>query len=221
MEDSETKCEIDHNAPPLQIVLSNNTLKLETLDDDDFCMENNFSSKTYLDQEFHHLDDDDHLFNPVIDIDQSYTVDPFDPFSHMIPSASVFDLYEFKPYDQENCISTSYAAAAAMQGGGFLSFPDRPTTDLFMMEIETALNVNCNIDIDTKPLRTNNLVPDESSSVTADNRSNKNRNHKNGNESESLPANNKPAAGRKKSKSAKGQWTNEEDRRGIECYIHN
>ncbi|KAG8378866.1 hypothetical protein BUALT_Bualt07G0029200 [Buddleja alternifolia] len=199
--ESETKVDIDHNTPPPplpMISLSNNNLKIETLDDD-FCIDYNFSSsKTYL-QDFQHLDHLASSFNPDLGI-QSNGYDPFDPFS----SSSEFGLYEFKPYDQENFMQN-------IQGGGILNFQNKKD---FLMEIETAFDYFH----DPKPL--NFIVPDESSCVTADNNikengmklsKNCNDQKNNSNESESVSTNKKSVRGRKKAKSAKGQWTNEED----------
>ncbi|KAI3454484.1 hypothetical protein Pfo_011147 [Paulownia fortunei] len=207
--ESETKCEIDHDAPPLPIGLSNNSLKLEILDDG-FCIDNFSSSKSYL-QDFQHLDQfplTASSFNPDIDIRSNAFDDPFNPFFH--GSYSGFDLYEFKPYGGNGITG---AAMQSFQGGGFLNFPNRK--DL-LMEIETALNY-----YDPKPLSF--VVPDESSCVTADNigfhtedgminsKNSNQKNNNNSNESESVSTK-KSAVGRKKSKSTKGQWTIEEDR---------
>lgn len=204
--ESNTNCRNDHNAPPLPTGLSNFNLKLEILDDD-FCIDNFSSSKGYL-QDFQNLD---HFpltassFNLDIGI-QANGFDPFDPFSH--GSYTEFGLYEFKPFEENGSMS---ATMQDFQGGGFLNFPERKDS---LMEIESALKYH-----DPKPLCF--VVRDESSFVTADNlgchkedgskRSKNSIQSNNSNVSESVLTK-KCARGRKKFKSAKGQWTAEEDR---------
>lgn len=196
--ESETKCEIDHDAPLLPpIGLSNNGLKLEVLDDD-FCIDNFSSSSKSYHQDFQHLDQfplTAPSYNPDIDIQ----FNAFDPFFHGCSSG--FDLYEYnKPYEGNGITCT---AMQSFQGGGFLNFSDRK--DL-LMEIETALICH-----DPKPLSI--LVPDESSCVTAE--FHKEVGVKRGKSSTNGSGSvltKKSAIGGRKSKSGKGQWTTEEDR---------
>ncbi|KAI3464100.1 hypothetical protein Pfo_020763 [Paulownia fortunei] len=201
-----TKCGNDHNAPPPPVGLSNINFKPEILDDE-FCIGNLSSSKSYL-QDFQNLDQfplTASSFNLDIGI-QANGFDPFDPFCH--GTSTNFGLYKHKPCEENGSISE---AMQDFQGGGFLNFPDRKDS---LMEIEAALKYH-----DPKPLSF--VVPDESSCVTADNlgchkqdgrkRSKNSIQSINSNESESALTK-KCGRGRKKSTSAKGQWTIEEDR---------
>ncbi|PIN21529.1 Transcription factor, Myb superfamily [Handroanthus impetiginosus] len=207
--ESETKLNIDQNAHPRPIGLSNNNMKFEILDDD-FCIDN-----------FQHLDDHFPLPAPSSYINgiELNGYDPFDPFGYGL--SSDFDLCEFKPnyYDGNGLDNVQ-----SFQRGGLLNFPNN--NDVLMDPIAT-----CH---DSKPL--NFVVPDEGSCVTANNKffgchkndnmkRNKNIIHNNSrssssnsrssstnNNSELATTNKTLAREQKKSKSAKGQWTIEEDR---------
>ncbi|KAL3642356.1 hypothetical protein CASFOL_013171 [Castilleja foliolosa] len=208
---SETTCQNDQNAPPLS--------KLETLDDDELCIDKYLSSsKTYL-QDFHHLDQYQFpiaasSFNPNGDI-QSNGLDPFDPIFHIGSSSSTFDFYGF---EENGNYSTNSAAAMQSnfhQGGGlFSNFPNRNDS---LTDIEKALTTH------NHPNPLSNIIPDESSCVTADtnigfHQENKlikfNKNQKNikiNNKTESVSTK-RSISGKNKSKSSKGQWSVEEDR---------
>ncbi|KAL7138983.1 hypothetical protein ABFS83_09G020000 [Erythranthe nasuta] len=178
--ESATNSANDHYAPPPPISLFNNTLKLETLDYDnetDYCMDSNFCMASF---------------------------DPFDPFvSAFSSSNSVFDLHEFKNYEENGISSTATCTYNNFQGDGFLNFTN--TKDMLMMEIETSFSNCSNDDNNPKPPLGLLSVPDESS---ADNFGTK----RNRNNSNIINPKNKRNSNAKKSKSAKGQWTIEEDR---------
>ncbi|KAL8520615.1 hypothetical protein ACS0TY_011234 [Phlomoides rotata] len=185
------------NDPPLPLptgLLSNINLKLEMLDDG-FCTGNLSSSKGYL-----------HL-NQLPLAASSYNLGTgiqnniFNPFCH---SSSIdLGLYEIEP-DEEN--GSMSATMQEFQGGEFFNFPQRKDS---LMETETALNYHDSMGLCI-------ITPDETSCVTADNLgylekigSKKNKNIS----KESVSVSTKKCGrGRKKSKSAKGQWTAEEDR---------
>ncbi|XP_016480674.1 transcription factor MYB98-like [Nicotiana tabacum] len=181
-------------------VPNNNSLKPEL--DDDFCID----SKDYF-QDFQHLDLNFSLSGGVL---PNYTFnntenfmidtngyDPFDPFSNEDNFSSLGDFnfsYELKPFDEEN-------------GNTIKENP---------MDVNYTYN-GCE---DVKPL--NFVVPDQSSSCVT-NGSNckleigelrKNKKVKRNDQSCLLSSSMKKLGrGRnKKSKSAKGQWTIEEDR---------
>ncbi|KAL2465367.1 Transcription factor [Abeliophyllum distichum] len=122
------------------------------------------------------------------------------------------DSYNFKPFEENGG-----GMMHNFRGVGFLNFQDRkyPLTGMETSD-HNILSLNCH---DSDLL--NFVVPDESSCVTADNgnkqggsRKRKNNDNNSNNttiEGESVSA---KSSGRawKKSKSAKGQWTTEEDR---------
>ncbi|GFP79916.1 transcription factor myb98 [Phtheirospermum japonicum] len=177
----------DHNtlAPPNGFYNINSKPEIQ---DDDFSIDNLSLKKSYL-QDFHNLDQfpfTTALFNQDIGI-QANCFDPVGPFTH--GSSIDFDLYENE---------SIRAAMQDLQGGGFFNFPDRKDS---LMEIETALMYH-----DTKPL--NLVAPDESSCVTADNLGC----HKRDGREKSKDIIQKCIRGQKKHKSAKGQWTIDEDR---------
>ncbi|KAK6137773.1 hypothetical protein DH2020_028483 [Rehmannia glutinosa] len=180
----------DLNAPPPLMGLSNINLKPEILDDD-FCIDNLSSSKGYL-QDFQNLDQFP-LTAPSFNLDTVIQSNGFDPFYHV--SSVDFGLYDYKPYEENGSIS---AAMQDFQVGEFLNFPNRKNS---LMEIETALKYH--------DLPLSFVVPDESSCVTADNLGS--IQSLNSNESE-FALTKRSGRGQKKSKSAKGQWTIEEDR---------
>ncbi|KAL6509624.1 hypothetical protein OROGR_022934 [Orobanche gracilis] len=199
--ESNTKFVNVDNTPLPPIGFSNINFKLEVLyDDDDFCIDSLSLSNSYL-QDFHNLDQ--FSFNQDIGIHAGC----FDPINNLFPHVLAMDvgLYE-----------NDSIRAAAMQHlgvGGFLNFWDRKDP---LVEIETALMYHDMM----KPL--NFLVPDESSCVTSDNlgclkrngskRSNiilRRNNTSNDRESKSTR---KCVGGQKKYRSAKGQWTIDEDR---------
>ncbi|XP_060206480.1 transcription factor MYB98-like [Lycium barbarum] len=173
--------------------------------------------KDYL-QDFHHLDLTFSLAGGPLAFntnpDHNFTIeingyDPlFDPCSNHDANFSSMDQdfnfdYEFKPFEQNGASGST----------------------LFMKNFESSMDVNYNFscDQDMKPINFN-VVPDESSCIsTVDNNSNfyghkeiggrKNKKLIKSNEkSLSSSSMRKLGRGRKKSKSAKGQWTNEEDR---------
>ncbi|XP_009603629.1 transcription factor MYB98-like [Nicotiana tomentosiformis] len=188
-------------------VPNNNSLKPEL--DDDFCID----SKDYF-QDFQHLDLNFSLSGGVL---PNYTFnntenfmidtngyDPFDPFSNEDNFSSLGDFnfsYELKPFDEEN-------------GNTIKENP---------MDVNYTYNGSCFNSLsceDVKPL--NFVVPDQSSSCVT-NGSNckleigelrKNKKVKRNDQSYLLSSSMKKLGrGRnKKSKSAKGQWTIEEDR---------
>ncbi|KAL3628833.1 hypothetical protein CASFOL_027879 [Castilleja foliolosa] len=204
MEYSQTNCQNDQNAPPISTLVSNNIFKLETLDDE-LCIDKYISSKSYL-QDFHHLDHHFPLtassFNPNVDI-QSNGLDPFDPIFQIEPYTPTIEFYGFiKPYEENGNYNNCAAA----------NFPSR--NDL-LMDIEKALNCHHY----SNPLR--NVVPDESSCVTADNNNIDSMKLSKFNKKQKITKNNKKnekvstkrsILGMNKSKSTKGQWTVEEDR---------
>ncbi|KAL3824843.1 hypothetical protein ACJIZ3_020872 [Penstemon smallii] len=202
--DSETNLENDPITPPPPLDLSDNNMKFELLDEDDFL--DNFSSSNIYLQDFQLLDhqfpSEDSTFNPDIGI-QSNGLDPFDDAFYHGCSADA-DVYEFNPYDHNSCNMEDF------QYGGFSNVPN-------MKELmELGIDLNCH---DLVP-----NIPDETSScVTADNigcnkedgkirSKNSNENNNNRNESESKKKSKKSDRVLKRSKSAKGQWTTEEDR---------
>lgn len=178
------------NDPPLPLptsLLSNINFKLEMLDDG-FCTDNLSSSRGYL-----HLNQ--------LPLAPSSFNNIFNPFCHN--SCIDLGLYEIEPDEENDSIS---AAMQEFQGGEFFNFPQRK--DL-LRETETALNYD-----DAKALCA--IFADETSCVTADNlgcleKMGNKRNKKSSKERESV-SKKKCVRGRKKSKSAKGQWTAEEDR---------
>ncbi|KAL6541970.1 hypothetical protein OROGR_011456 [Orobanche gracilis] len=197
--ESDTKFVNVDNTPLLPIGFPNINLKLEVLDDDDdLCIDLSLS-KSYL-QDFHNLDQ--FSFNQDIGIHAGC----FDPINNLFPHVSAMDvgLYE-----------NDSIRAAAMQdlgGGGFLNFSDRKDS---LVEIETALMYHDMM----KPL--NFLVPDESSCVTADNLGCLKRNvskrskiilrgDNSSNDRESKST--RKCVRGQKYRSAKGQWTIDEDR---------
>ncbi|KAK4489035.1 hypothetical protein RD792_004828 [Penstemon davidsonii] len=194
------KFENGHDAPPPPI--PNNNLKLEILDDD-YCLDNLSSSNSYL-QDFQLLDQFTFATSSFYS-NLGIQANGFDPFLHGF--SLDYDLYEFKPYEETG---STCASMQNFHGGGFLNFANFKGP---LMEIETNLNYH-----DLKPVSF--VVPDESSSATADNigchekdgkkRSKKNNRKNNRKESKSTPA---KMFGRvqNKSKLSKGQWTIEED----------
>ncbi|KAG8388584.1 hypothetical protein BUALT_Bualt02G0140700 [Buddleja alternifolia] len=201
MESETTTCENDHNTLPPPIGLSNINLKLEVLDDE-FCIDNlNSSPESYFQDFFDQFPITASPFNPDLTI-QANGHDPFDPFCH--GSSSDFGFYEFIPYEQK--------VMQNPQGGGFLNFSSY--NDPFM-EIETTLEYH-----DPNPLRF--FVPDETSCVTAGNiGSHKGKNTKRSkndiqnnksNENKNVLIKKSCRKGRRTPRSAKGQWTIEEDR---------
>ncbi|KAL2465364.1 Transcription factor [Abeliophyllum distichum] len=205
----ESKCRNDHVTPrPIALFNSNMELKLE----DDLSMHMNFSSKGYL-QESQYFDQfslTESSFNPNLEF-QANNFDPFDHFCPVSPSTDL-DSYNFKPFEENGG-----GMMHNFRGVGFLNFQDRkyPLTGMETSD-HNILSLNCH---DSDLL--NFVVPDESSCVTADNgnkqggsRKRKNNDNNSNNttiEGESVSA---KSSGRawKKSKSAKGQWTTEEDR---------
>ncbi|XP_073298532.1 uncharacterized protein [Primulina huaijiensis] len=204
---------IDHHAH-LPICSSNNIidLKLE-ISHQDFCMENLQSSKSYL-QDFNHLD---HFsvasspFDPDIGIRMDDDFNSFEPFFH--DSSSDFELYK---NDQENTrVNTDEVGMQNFKDGElFLNFLNKP------MEVKTSI-----IYQDRQPLSfvfhddhdRNSRVSDGDVTVSdkkdavkrSKNVRTKNSDHIN---IEGEPATAKKSGkGRKKTKSAKGQWTIEED----------
>nr|AGN52041.1 MYB-related transcription factor [Salvia miltiorrhiza]AGN52151.1 MYB-related transcription factor [Salvia miltiorrhiza] len=201
METNKNTC----SAISLPTGFSNIDLKREILDDD-FGMDNLSSSKGYL-QDFQDLEQLP-MTASYCNWDTGIQANGFDPFASF-PHGSVtdFSLYRFKPYEENGSM---LSAIQDFQAGGFLNFPDRKGSS---MVTKTASEYN------SKPLCF--VVPDESSCVTGDNfgyhnkdGSKRNKNIVNGsnsNISESLSTK-KCVRAPKKSKSAKGQWTAEEDR---------
>lgn len=185
---------------------SNINLKHETLDDDFGMNKNNLSSsKGYL-QDFQDLEQfpmASAFCNWGTGI-QGNGFDPFPSFPHS--SSTDFGLYRCKPYEDNGMLS----AIQDFQGGGFLSFPERKDSSL-VTKIVSEYN----------PKALCFVVPDESSCVTGDNfgyrnkdgsKRNKNLFHGNNRDASEFASTKKGARAPKKSKSAKGQWTAEEDR---------
>ncbi|OIT01896.1 PREDICTED: transcription factor MYB98-like [Nicotiana attenuata] len=183
-------------------VPNNNRLKPEL--DDDFCI----NSKDYYLQDFQHLDLNYTFNNTGNFMIDTNGYDPFDPFTNEDNFSSLGDFnfsYELKPFDQENG-----------ESGNTIK---ENTMDVNYTYNESCFNsLSCE---DVKPL--NFVVPDESSSCVT-NGSNckleigelrKNRKVKRNDQSSLLSSSSTKKLGRgrnKKSKSAKGQWTIEEDR---------
>lgn len=181
----------------------NINLKQEILDDD-FGMDNLSSSKGYL-QDFQDLEQ----FPPTSFLNwgtgiQANGFDPFASFSH--GSITDFGLNRYKPYEENGSM---FSAIQDFRTGGFL--PDSKDSS---MVTKTASEYR-------GPKRLCFVVPDESSCVTGDSfgyhnedGSKRSKNIVRGNNSnagESVSAK-KFVRGPKKSKSAKGQWTADEDR---------
>lgn len=183
---------------------SNINLKHEIIDDD-FGMNNLSSSKGYL-QDFHDLEQfpmASALCNWGTAI-QGNGFDPFPSFPH--GSCTEVGLYRSKPYEDNGMLS----AIQDFQGGGFLSFPERKDSTI-VTKIVSEYN----------PKPSCFVIPDESSCVTGDNfgyrnkdgsKRNKNMFHGNNRSAGEHVSTKKGVRGPKKSKSAKGQWTAEEDR---------
>lgn len=196
----EPKCRNDHSTPP-PIALFNSNMKLKL--EDDLSMQMNFSSKGYLQesQYFDHFSLTGSSFNPNLET-QANGFDPFDFIFHVSPSTD-FDSYNFKPFEEN--------------GDGLLSIQERqyPLNGMENSD-HNILSLNCH---DSDLL--NFVVPDESSSVTPGN-GNKNSSSKkwqnNSNDSYTTTIEDELASAKssgqawKKSKSAKGLWTSEEDR---------
>lgn len=186
---------------------SNINLKQEILDDE-FVLENLSSSKGYL-QDFPDLEQ----FQPPTSFltwgsgIQASGFDPFASFSH--GSITDFGLNRYKPYEENGSM---FSAMQDFQAGGFLNFPNGKDLSIIT---KTASEYH-----GPKPLSIV-AVPDESSCVTGDNfgyhnedgsKRSKNIVHGNNNNAIESVSTKKFVRGRKKSKSAKGQWTAEEDR---------
>lgn len=193
--ESQIRCENDQNVPPTPIGLSyNNSIKHEIRSEGaEFRMES-FSSRGYL-QDFHHLD---HNFSSF-DLDG---YDPFDAFLHASWSKD-FDFDKFKVFEETD---DDGAGMQNFQGAtGFLNFMNTKNS-LLEMGITSE-----NIDLMTpNPLHFS--VTNKSSCVTAENDHHKKSDTEkkkkcNGNIDESQFA----LAGRNANKSAKTQWTVEED----------
>ncbi|XP_073140577.1 uncharacterized protein [Henckelia pumila] len=205
----------DHDAP-LPISSSNNNiidLKLE-MSGQSFCMENftSSASKSYL-QDFNHLD---HFPANSFGIRMDDGFDHFDPFFH--DSSSEFELY--KKDQGEYCrTSTGAVAMQNFKDGGLLmlNFLNKKYPP---MEVETS--VICQ---DPEPLSSFVFHDDhdQNSRISAGNatvsdkkdaaKRSKNVRARDGDINESEPASAKKSGrGRKKTKSAKGQWTIEEDK---------
>ncbi|KAH6778930.1 myb domain protein 98 [Perilla frutescens var. hirtella] len=199
MEHSMNNC----RAISLPTRFSNFNPKQEILDDD-FGMDDPSLSKSYL-QDFQDLEQiplSPSLFNWGTGM-QSNGFDPFASFSHG-PNTD-FGLCRYKPCEENG----SMFSAEDFQAGGFLNFSDKK--DSSVVTKTTADQYH-----GSKPLCF--VVPDESSCVTGDNfgyhgsKRNKNIVHcSNINVNESVSTK-KCVRGPKKSKSAKGQWTTDEDR---------
>ncbi|KAG6384518.1 hypothetical protein SASPL_155652 [Salvia splendens] len=202
METNKSNC----SAISLPTGFSNINLKHEILDDD-FVMDNNISpSKGYL-QDFQDLGQL-LVTASFCNWDTGIHANGFDPFASL-PHGSVtdFGLYKFKPYEENGGM---HSAIQDFQAGGFLNFADRKGLSIVTKTASAH---------DSKPLCF--AVPDESSCVTGNNsghhnkdgskRNNNTVHASNSNVSESLSTK-KSVRAPKKSKSAKGQWTAEEDR---------
>ncbi|KAL6567311.1 hypothetical protein OROGR_000979 [Orobanche gracilis] len=211
MESNTKFVNVDNTSLP-PIGFSNINLKLEVLDDDDdFCIDLSLS-KSYL-QDFHNLDQ--FSFNQDIGIHAG----SFDPINNLFPHVSAMDvgLYEHVSAVDVGLYKNNSIRAAAMQdlgSGGFLNFSDRKDS---LVDIETALMYHDMM----KPL--NFLVPDESSCVTADNLGCLKRNgskrgkiiirgNNSSNDREAKSTRKCVGGQKKKYRSAKGQWTIDEDR---------
>lgn len=196
-----TKCSHEPGHQPF--ALPNNFLKPEI--DKEFCMDT-YQSKGFL-QDFQHLD---HLsltessFNPDLGI-HTTGFDPFDPFlngSSMID----FDFLEFKPFEENE--SNDKLVVNNFEGGGIFNYD---TKDTPLIKVNASL-----IPLTHRDVKSLNFsVHDESSCITADNGNYKETGMKRNNRisnNGSYSSTNKPGRGQKKPKSAKGQWTIEEDR---------
>ncbi|XP_071902566.1 transcription factor MYB98-like [Coffea arabica] len=179
--------------------------------DQDFCLDN-CQSKGFL-QDFQHLDHFSFTgssFNPDLGI-HTTGFDPFDPFfngSSMID----FNYLEFNPFEENDNNNGKLVTQNFEGGGGLLkhTVKETPLSDenssdhkLFPLTLP-----------EVKPL--NFCVQDESSCITAESVYYKEAGTKRNNNRFSnialSSATKKQGRGRKKSKSAKGQWTIEEDR---------
>lgn len=184
----------DSSLPLPTSLFSSINLKLEMLDDD-FCTNNLPSSKGYLKL------DQLPLAASSFNLDTGIHDNIFNPFYHS--SSMDLGLYEIEPNGENGSMS---AAMQEFQGGEFFNFSQRKDS---LLETETALNYH-----DSKALCI--VFPDETSCVTGDNLSclkemGSKRNKNSRKERESVSTK-KCGRGKKKSKSAKGQWTAEEDR---------
>ncbi|KAL7153484.1 hypothetical protein ABFS83_04G171900 [Erythranthe nasuta] len=194
--ESATNFTNDQNTPP-PFPFTNTNLKLETLDNEYFSIDNLVSPKNHvvLHEYFQNLDQTPlsvSSFNPYNIETQSDGFDPFDPFPH-----TDFGLYEFKPYEENGSTSIS-AAMHDLQGGGFFNFSDKKDSSV---EIETSLKYD-----DDMMMPLSFLIPDESSCVSNVDNLEEDGRKRNKNVIK------KCDRARKKAKSSKGQWTNEEDR---------
>ena len=170
------------------ILLSDNYL--ESYMKDDFSFEAP-SSKGFL-QEIHHLDQfqtNGSSLNPIFGVQTQWT-------------STDFDIYECKPFMDNGGHGH---VMDNFRSGGYLNLPQRNPIDIMGSDRSHMVFTTCQDII--KPL--NFVVPDEVSSITAENgyykkiATNKNR---------AFPTTKKPQKGRKKSNVVKGQWTVEEDR---------
>ncbi|KAK3015452.1 hypothetical protein RJ639_006814 [Escallonia herrerae] len=141
--------------------------------------------------------------NPVFGV-QTTSFDPFDPFACGSPPMDL-DSYEFKPFEElaayGSLVMQNLEGEGGGSGGGYLNNPrrtrvDRNPSDRSAVPFELY---------DVKPL--NFAVPDEGSCITAENGYKKEVAMK-----KISMSTRKPCKNRKKSYSAKGQWTIEEDR---------
>ncbi|CAA0836128.1 Transcription factor MYB98 [Striga hermonthica] len=198
--ESRTKYANDDNDPAPAICFPNISLKSEILDDD-FHIDN-LSTPTDFLHDYHNLDQYPLVASYVnqdfgIHEDCFYPVDPF-------PSGSFVD-FDLCEHDSIR------SSMQDLEVGGCFNFSDKKDS---LMDIETALTYH-----DTKPF--NFVVPDESSCLTADNlgfpkqggskRSNKNVIQCRKSKVTELPSAKTCIRGQK-FRSAKGQWTVDEDR---------
>ncbi|CAI9112691.1 OLC1v1013166C1 [Oldenlandia corymbosa var. corymbosa] len=183
---------------------------MKTEIDEEFCMASSYQANGFL-QEFQHLD---HLslvgtsFNPDLGIQTTGFDDSFDPFSNGSSSSVGFDFLDFKPFEGNNVQRNS---------------DQRVSTNGNFLDIKETKGSCTSLLMDGNSSEPKNLIPsrfheikglnsssadDQSSCITADSGRN-NKMSKNNSFSSTRRAGGR---GRKKSKSAKGQWTMEEDR---------
>lgn len=162
------------------------------------------SSQGFL-QDFHHVEQFHHVngssSNPVFGVQAPN----FDPFVNITCGCSQtdFDVYECKPFVENNSNSHAHVMDNFQNEGYSLNLPRRNQQDM-MVANQSYLPFN---PLETKPL--NIVVPDEVSCISPANyykRVGLNKNNK------AFPTTRRTFKVRKKSNIVKGQWTEDEDR---------
>ena len=136
---------------------------------------------------------------------QNQTLDSFDNFTYGCSSAAGFDVYECKPFVENNGGGHAHVMDNFQYGGYGLSLPQR---NQFDMMVSNQSYLPFNVAQETKPM--NFVVPDEVSCISPINY------YKSVGVNKNNRAYTTSRRFRKKSNIVKGQWTEAEDRYQIE-----